>query len=52
VVKTIPLEAVSLRWLIPWRLSLSGLAIDASGQIRTEVLGRLCDELIKAGVHG
>jgi len=26
--------------------------IDASGQIRTAVLGRLCDDLIKAGVHG
>src|SRR5437868_1606710 len=26
--------------------------IDASGQIRTEVLARLCDDLIKAGVHG
>src|SRR3954470_22129110 len=26
--------------------------IDASGQIRTEVLCRLCDDLIKAGVHG
>ena len=26
--------------------------IDAVGQIRTEVLGRLCDDLIKAGVHG
>ncbi|MBR1276270.1 dihydrodipicolinate synthase family protein [Bradyrhizobium sp. AUGA SZCCT0283] len=26
--------------------------IDASGQIRTGVLGRLCDDLIKAGVHG
>jgi 4-hydroxy-tetrahydrodipicolinate synthase len=26
--------------------------IDASGQIRTEVLSRLCDDLIKAGVHG
>src|ERR1051325_594824 len=26
--------------------------IDASGRIRTEVLGRLCDDLIKAGVHG
>src|SRR5260221_5517719 len=26
--------------------------IDSSGQIRTEVLGRLCDDLIKAGVHG
>jgi 4-hydroxy-tetrahydrodipicolinate synthase len=26
--------------------------IDASGQIRTEVLGRLCDDLVKAGVHG
>ena len=26
--------------------------IDPSGQIRTEVLGRLCDDLIKSGVHG
>src|SRR5476651_626616 len=26
--------------------------IDANGQIRTEVLGRLCDDLIKSGVHG
>src|SRR4051812_49619629 len=26
--------------------------IDASGRIRTEVLGRLCDDLIAAGVHG
>lgn len=26
--------------------------IDPSGQIRTEVLGRLCDDLIEAGVHG
>jgi 4-hydroxy-tetrahydrodipicolinate synthase len=26
--------------------------IDASGQVRTDVLGRLCDDLIKAGVHG
>jgi len=26
--------------------------VDADGQIRTEVLGRLCDDLIKAGVHG
>ena len=26
--------------------------VDAAGQIRTEVLGRLCDDLIKAGVHG
>src|SRR6187399_746970 len=26
--------------------------IDASGQTRNEVLGRLCDDLIKAGVHG
>ncbi len=25
---------------------------DTSGNIRTEVLGRLCDDLIKAGVHG
>src|ERR1700676_3152560 len=26
--------------------------VEASGQIRTEVLGRLCDDLIKSGVHG
>jgi 4-hydroxy-tetrahydrodipicolinate synthase len=26
--------------------------VDDNGQIRTEVLGRLCDDLIKAGVHG
>jgi 4-hydroxy-tetrahydrodipicolinate synthase len=26
--------------------------IDAQGRIRTEVLGRLCDDLVKAGVHG
>jgi 4-hydroxy-tetrahydrodipicolinate synthase len=26
--------------------------VDASGKIRTEVLGRLCDDLIKSGVHG
>src|SRR6202030_2362039 len=23
-----------------------------SGQVRTDVLGRLCDDLIKSGVHG
>jgi 4-hydroxy-tetrahydrodipicolinate synthase len=26
--------------------------VDASGQIRSEVLARLCDDLIKSGVHG
>jgi 4-hydroxy-tetrahydrodipicolinate synthase len=26
--------------------------IDPSGKIRTKVLGRLCDDLVKAGVHG
>src|SRR6476660_1609805 len=26
--------------------------VDASGEIRTDVLGKLCDDLIKAGVHG
>jgi 4-hydroxy-tetrahydrodipicolinate synthase len=26
--------------------------IDASGRIKPDVLGRLCDDLIKAGVHG
>ena len=26
--------------------------VDGAGRIRTEVLGRLCDDLIKGGVHG
>ncbi len=26
--------------------------IDGSGRVRSDVLGRLCDDLIKAGVHG
>jgi 4-hydroxy-tetrahydrodipicolinate synthase len=26
--------------------------VDSNGQIRTKVLGRLCDDLIKSGVHG
>lgn len=26
--------------------------VDSSGKVKTEVLGRLCDDLIKAGVHG
>jgi 4-hydroxy-tetrahydrodipicolinate synthase len=26
--------------------------VDAGGQIRSDVLGRLCDDLIKSGVHG
>jgi 4-hydroxy-tetrahydrodipicolinate synthase len=26
--------------------------VDPSGQVRTQVLGRLCDDLIKSGVHG
>jgi len=26
--------------------------VESSGQIRTDVLGRLCDDLIKSGVHG
>ena len=26
--------------------------LDAGGSVRTDVLGRLCDDLIKAGVHG
>src|SRR6266568_894490 len=26
--------------------------VDSSGRIKTDVLGRLCDDLIKAGVHG
>src|SRR6201986_1655171 len=26
--------------------------LDAAGNVRTDVLGRLCDDLIKSGVHG
>jgi len=26
--------------------------LDASGRVKTDVLGKLCDDLIKAGVHG
>src|SRR6266576_795168 len=26
--------------------------VDASGQVRTDVLGRLCEDLITSGVHG
>ena len=26
--------------------------LDAGGQVRGDVLGRLCDDLIKSGVHG
>ena len=26
--------------------------VDAGGKVRTEVLGRLCDDLVKSGVHG
>src|SRR5262245_19580733 len=26
--------------------------IDSAGRIKTDVLGKLCDDLIKAGVHG
>src|SRR5665213_2782305 len=26
--------------------------VDADGRVRTEVLGRLCDDLVKAGMHG
>ena len=26
--------------------------VDAAGQVRSDVLGRLCDDLIKCGVHG
>ena len=26
--------------------------VDASGRIKTDMLGKLCDDLIKAGVHG
>ena len=37
-----------LHGVVPYLVS----PIDPSGQIRTEVLGRLCDDLIQSGVHG
>ena len=49
---TIPLEAfpsmADFHGVFPYLVS----PIDASGEIRTEVLSRLCDDLITAGVHG
>jgi 4-hydroxy-tetrahydrodipicolinate synthase len=38
----------NLHGVFPYLIS----PLDASGQIRADVLGRLCDDLIKAGVHG
>ena len=38
----------SLHGVFPYLVS----PIDASGRIKTDVLGKLCDDLIKAGVHG
>jgi 4-hydroxy-tetrahydrodipicolinate synthase len=37
-----------LRGVFPYLVS----PIDTSGRIATDVLGKLCDDLIKAGVHG
>ena len=37
-----------LRGVFPYLVS----PIDAAGRIKTDVLGKLCDDLIKAGVHG
>ena len=38
----------SFRGVYPYLVS----PIDAAGRIKTDVLGTLCDDLIKAGVHG
>ena len=42
------LTMADLHGVFPYLVS----PIDPSGQIRTEVLGRLCDDLIQSGVHG
>ena len=39
---------MNLHGVFPYLVS----PIDAAGRIKTDVLGRLCDDLIKAGVHG
>src|SRR5258708_20359150 len=36
------------RGVLPYLVS----PVDASGRIRSDVLARLCDDLIKSGVHG
>jgi len=41
----------------PWLISAASFPylvspVDADGQGRSDVLGRLCDDLIKIGVHG
>lgn len=41
-------NSVNFHGVFPYLVSPA----DADGKIRTEVLGRLCDDLIKAGVHG
>jgi 4-hydroxy-tetrahydrodipicolinate synthase len=51
-------HALPNRDLIPLMTDFHGVfpylvsPVDAAGQIRADVLGRLCDDLIKAGVHG
>jgi 4-hydroxy-tetrahydrodipicolinate synthase len=37
-----------LRGVFPYLVS----PLDSAGKIKTDILGRLCDDLIKAGVHG
>jgi 4-hydroxy-tetrahydrodipicolinate synthase len=39
---------IDLHGVFPYLVS----PIDAAGRIKTDVLGKLCDDLIKAGVHG
>ncbi len=46
--ETNPAPMTDFHGVFPYLVS----PIDGNGQIRTEVLGRLCDDLIKAGVHG
>ena len=45
---TRPTPCLTFHGVFPYLVS----PIDADGTIRTAVLGRLCDDLIKSGVHG
>ena len=46
--KSTSVPMADLHGVFPYLVS----PIDAAGHIKTDVLGRLCDDLIKAGVHG
>src|SRR5918912_1539015 len=43
-----PMPATAFHGVFPYLVS----PIDAGGEVKTDVLARLCDDLIAAGVHG